>query len=494
MHHDRTENQHVSDSKAFRRQTNVGSQSLKGIVRFIKSKITTEACIIFSCLIASYFLALASYQLAVAPYLDLWPTDYKLVALLLTMSPVILLIVRGIFSVNPNQTPRTTAILTLVLGNLVFISFISLGYYRTVHSFSEYDLRPVLWAVFWLVLPPLMVEIPRYYTRYLTNPRFLDPKVAVLATAGSIERLAESFKAERNLKHIYGLDTAGPCADLALKGKLDDLIEHGKKRGIKKIVLTSLETEAWQVESVVETLVPLAADIYLHTIAETEADAVEEQPLSSWPFKLVSRRPLSGTSLFLKGVEDFCLGAALTFMFAPLMAFIALAILIDSPGPVFFKQKRHGYRHQEIEVFKFRTMRTDNLDYGCAQQTRRGDPRITRVGSFLRKSSLDELPQLLNVMRGEMSLVGPRPHAVNMRTEQKLSHEIVPTYANRHQVKPGITGWAQVNGHRGAMDVETQLVNRVRFDMEYIKRCSVVFDFYILVRTIFHLAGTKNAY
>ena len=236
-----------------------------------------------------------------------------------------------------------------------------------------------------------------------------------------------------------------------------------------------------------EQLVPLAADIYACAIDEEDDQANQV-------LKLVVRRPISSGGLVLKSLEDFCLGAALTFFFAPLMCLIALTIWIDSPGPIFFKQKRHGYRHREIDVFKFRTMRVEKLDYGCAEQTKRGDPRITRVGQFLRKSSLDELPQLLNVVRGEMSLVGPRPHAVNMRTGQKLSHEIVPTYAHRHCVKPGITGWAQINGHRGALDGEEQLVNRVNYDMDYIRRWSVGLDIAILFKTIFHVVDAKNAY
>jgi lipopolysaccharide/colanic/teichoic acid biosynthesis glycosyltransferase len=197
---------------------------------------------------------------------------------------------------------------------------------------------------------------------------------------------------------------------------------------------------------------------------------------------------------FAKALEDFCLGAMMLILTSPMMVLIAFAIRSESPGPVFFKQKRHGYNNREILVFKFRTMYTDRLDYDCDRQTQRVDPRVTRVGRFLRKSSLDELPQLLNVLRGEMSLVGPRPHAVNMRVEGRMCHEIIPHYAHRHCVKPGITGWAQVNGYRGAVESSQHLIDRIHHDFAYIERCSVVFDLYILVRTISALASPKNAF
>ena len=348
-----------------------------------------------------------------------------------------------------------------------------------------------------MIAPFIVIEIPRASTRAAARRR--APRAVILATASTIEHLRHGTRAAAHLGdafdagNVYALGASEAFADIAVKGGwavkggLDDLIALGRERGLHKIVVTTLKSESDVVTNAAEQLVPLAADIYAYAV--DDEDVVPDQML-----RLVARRPISSGGLVLKSLEDFCLGAALTFLFAPLMGFIALAIWIDSPGPVFFKQKRHGYRHSEIEVFKFRTMRVEKLDFACAQQTRRGDPRITRVGSFLRKSSLDELPQLLNVVRGEMALVGPRPHAVNMRTVQKLSHEIVPAYAHRHCVKPGITGWAQINGHRGALEVEEQLVNRVNYDMDYIRRWSVGFDIAILFKTIFHVVDTKNAF
>jgi polysaccharide biosynthesis protein PslA len=166
------------------------------------------------------------------------------------------------------------------------------------------------------------------------------------------------------------------------------------------------------------------------------------------------------------------------------MASIAIAIKIDSPGPAFFRQRRHGLNNTEFEIYKFRTMiwHGDHSATGC-HQTQRNDPRVTRVGRFLRRFSLDELPQLLNVLRGEMSLVGPRPHPTVMRTENRANEEIVALYSHRHRVKPGLTGWAQINGYRGATHTADQVMRRVEHDLLYIDKWSIFFDLKILILT-----------
>jgi lipopolysaccharide/colanic/teichoic acid biosynthesis glycosyltransferase len=174
---------------------------------------------------------------------------------------------------------------------------------------------------------------------------------------------------------------------------------------------------------------------------------------------------------------------------------IALAIRLSSPGPVLFKQRRHAVNGHEFEIYKFRSMHWNPVAAGeQLQQTLRHDARITRLGRFLRATSLDELPQLFNVMKGEMALVGPRPHAVDMRTENRLGEEITSQYAHRHRVKPGMTGWAQVNGARGATDTTAQLQRRVMLDLHYIDNWSLAFDLKILVLTFREVVRGVNAY
>jgi lipopolysaccharide/colanic/teichoic acid biosynthesis glycosyltransferase len=167
----------------------------------------------------------------------------------------------------------------------------------------------------------------------------------------------------------------------------------------------------------------------------------------------------------LKLIEDRAIALAALAFLAPLMLSIAVAIKLDSRGPVLFKQRRFGFNDRPIEVWKFRTMRSDCADADCRLQTTRRDPRVTRLGRFLRKSSLDELPQLFNVLKGEMSIVGPRPHAVATKAEGRLFQDVVDRYAARHRVKPGITGWAQVNGWRGETDTIEKVQKRVEYDL-----------------------------
>jgi lipopolysaccharide/colanic/teichoic acid biosynthesis glycosyltransferase len=177
------------------------------------------------------------------------------------------------------------------------------------------------------------------------------------------------------------------------------------------------------------------------------------------------------------------------------MALVALAIKLDSRGPVLFKQQRYGFNNDLVEVYKFRSLYTDQTDATAAKQVTRNDPRVTRVGRFIRKTSLDELPQLFNVVfKGNLSLVGPRPHAVNAKAEAKLYDEAVDGYFARHRVKPGVTGWAQINGWRGETDTAEKIQNRVEHDLYYIENWSVMFDLYILAATPFALFKTENAY
>ena len=204
--------------------------------------------------------------------------------------------------------------------------------------------------------------------------------------------------------------------------------------------------------------------------------------------------PISGWKRAVKRAEDLVLGSALLLLFLPLMLIVAAAVRWDSPGPIFFRQKRYGYNNALIEVFKFRTMRTELTDQNAERLVGPNDPRVTSLGAWLRHTSLDELPQLFNVLRGDMSLVGPRPHALRAKAADRLYEEVVEEYASRHRVKPGITGWAQVNGWRGVTDTEDKIRRRVEHDLHYVEHWSVLFDLQILVMTIVAVIRPSNAH
>jgi exopolysaccharide biosynthesis polyprenyl glycosylphosphotransferase len=209
---------------------------------------------------------------------------------------------------------------------------------------------------------------------------------------------------------------------------------------------------------------------------------------------LLCARPISGLSALLKTISDYVLASLALVVAAVPMLLVALAVKLDSPGPVLFRQRRTGFNDQSFDVFKFRTMYAEATDYEAARQVRPGDPRVTRIGAILRRTSLDELPQLFNVLRGEMSFVGPRPHAPGTRAGNRRFDEVVANYAARHCVKPGLTGLAQVRGYRGATPTEDQILRRVESDLEYIAHWSLWLDFLIVLRTLLVVVRMRNAH
>jgi len=206
----------------------------------------------------------------------------------------------------------------------------------------------------------------------------------------------------------------------------------------------------------------------------------------------VTGKPKSGNHTAIKRLMDISIASIALIGLSPILLIIGLLIKKGSPGPALFKQPRHGFNNRVFDVYKFRSMRNDAADLKAAQQTVAGDARITKIGRFIRKTSIDELPQLINVLKGEMSLVGPRPHAVGMRTGETESYKLVEEYAHRHKVKPGMTGWAQINGSRGPLHNAFDVERRVKLDMEYIERGNAIFDLMIMFKTLPCLLGDSE--
>jgi putative colanic acid biosysnthesis UDP-glucose lipid carrier transferase len=209
------------------------------------------------------------------------------------------------------------------------------------------------------------------------------------------------------------------------------------------------------------------------------------------PMLDLSASPVTGVTRLLKALEDRVLALLILLLISPLMVVIAMAVKATSPGPVYFRQKRNGWNGSVIKVYKFRTMYLHQEDDGQVSQAIKNDPRITPLGAFLRRTSLDELPQFINVLQGRMSIVGPRPHAVAHNDYYK---EQVPRYMLRHKVKPGITGWAQVHGFRGETDTLEKMEKRVEYDLYYIEHMSIWLDLKIIAMTVFKGFASRNAY
>jgi putative colanic acid biosynthesis UDP-glucose lipid carrier transferase len=209
------------------------------------------------------------------------------------------------------------------------------------------------------------------------------------------------------------------------------------------------------------------------------------------PMLDLSASPVTGATRIIKAIEDRVLAFIILILISPLMLAIAIAVKATSPGPVYFRQKRNGWNGSVIKVYKFRSMYMHQEDDGQVTQATQGDPRITPLGRFLRRTSLDELPQFINVLQGRMSIVGPRPHAVAHNDYYK---QHLPRYMLRHKVKPGITGWAQVHGLRGETDTLEKMEKRVEYDLYYIEHMSLWLDLKIMVMTVFKGFAHRNAY
>jgi Undecaprenyl-phosphate glucose phosphotransferase len=278
-------------------------------------------------------------------------------------------------------------------------------------------------------------------------------------------------------------------------GNVDHLIETAKSTEIDRVIVALPHSAERRLTEILKKLKAIPADISLapdhagFTARSSLPDEYDGLPLIN-----VYGRPLEFEQQLLKTMFDRVLAAMALVFLSPFLVGVAIAIKLDSPGSVLFTQDRYGYGNRIIRVYKFRTMRSDLTDHGGRRQTKRNDPRVTRIGRFLRKTSIDELPQLINVLRGDMSLIGPRPLPVHMRVEDRLNHEIVSEYAHRHRVKPGLTGWAQVNGYRGAVATPAELRARVEHDLFYIDNWSFLLDMKILLRTAGVCLGHENAF
>ena len=279
-------------------------------------------------------------------------------------------------------------------------------------------------------------------------------------------------------------------------GRVDDLVEFGRLTRIDLVVFALPVSAEGRILEMLKKLWVLPVDIRLaaHS-AKLRFRPRSYSYIGNVPVIDVADRPIADWDVVTKWLFDKTVGTAMLIGLAPVMALTALAIKLDSRGPVLFKQKRYGFNNDLIEVYKFRSMRVEDTDATAAKLVTKGDPRVTRVGRFIRKTSLDELPQLFNVVfKGNLSLVGPRPHAVNAKAEERRYDEAVDGYFARHRVKPGLTGWAQINGWRGETDTHEKIQNRVEHDLYYIENWSVLLDLYILMRTPFALLNTESAY
>lgn len=322
----------------------------------------------------------------------------------------------------------------------------------------------------------------------------LTPNVVVVGATANAERFIRAALATGDV-NVLGVfdDRAGRAPPQVLGvpvlGDTNALIDHRIMPYVDRVVIAVTSTAQARVRQLVERLEVLPNPVSL--FVDVGRDAERNAALAR--FVDLSGAATDGRRAVAKRVQDLVVGGLGLLVAAPVMLLTALAIRLDSPGPVFFRQRRHGFNNEEILVWKFRSMRHEAADAKAARQVTADDERVTRVGKVIRRTSLDELPQLFNVLKGEMSMVGPRPHAIGMRSGDVESAKLVAHYAHRHRMKPGLTGWAAINGSRGPVDTAQLVQERVALDVEYIERQSFWLDLYIISMTIPCLLGDRSA-
>jgi len=279
-------------------------------------------------------------------------------------------------------------------------------------------------------------------------------------------------------------------------GTVDDLVDYARSTRIDLVIFAMPITAELRILEMLRKLWVLPIDIRL----AAHANRLRFRPRSysyvgQVPFLDILDKPIADWDVVIKLAFDKIVGSLALIALSPVLLATALAVKLDSPGPVFFRQKRYGFNNELIEVFKFRSMYVDQTDATATKLVTHDDPRVTRVGRFIRRTSLDELPQLLNVvLKGNLSLVGPRPHAVHAKAADRQYDQVVDGYFARHRVRPGITGWAQINGWRGETDTPEKIQQRVEHDLYYIENWSIFLDTYILAVTPYSLFKSSNAY
>ncbi len=340
--------------------------------------------------------------------------------------------------------------------------------------------------------------------RRWTRQGRLDRRAVIVGADENGAALIDAIAAQRDtdIQIVGAFDDRGDdrsfpaISGLPKLGMVDDLVEFARRTRVDLVIFSLPISAESRILQMLKKLWVLPLDIRL----AAHSNKLRFRPraysyIGSVPVLDVFDKPVTDWDVVMKWLFDKIVGSLMLIAASPLMLIAAIAIKLDSRGPVLFKQKRYGFNNELIEVYKFRSMRVDQCDATATKLVQKDDPRVTRVGRFIRKTSIDELPQLFNVVfKGNLSLVGPRPHAIHAKAENRVYDEAVDGYFARHRVKPGITGWAQINGWRGETDTQEKIQQRVEHDLYYIENWSILFDFYILAATPFALLKTENAY
>jgi len=455
---------------------------------------------IFVLLDAFWFLVtgIAAYSIYIGG--SVWDADlYPMAVCFICLVTLFLFRYSGLYEFNAVMAPFANLAQIAVSCMTAFLFLMAVYFSLKV---SE-DVSRV-WTFGYAISAFLCIFITRalgfFVISHLANIGIFARNVLIVGGGRQAERLIEQLAKERpQFNNIIGVfddrhARIGPrVADVPVLGNLDEMMSYVRSNRIDDIIVTLPWNADERLMSIISRLRELPANIHLGSDLVGFRFPYRPSPnhFIGIPMMEVVKTPLSGWNIVVKWLEDRILSTLLIVAFSPILLAVAAAIRLESPGPVIFRQKRYGYNNEVFFIYKFRSMYHGGPPPGKTVQATKDDPRITGVGRFIRRTSLDELPQLFNVFRGQMSLVGPRPHAVDHNEEYAA---LIKGYFARHRVKPGITGWAQVNGLRGETDTLDKMEARVRYDTYYAENWSLLFDLQILARTAIVGFVNKNAY
>lgn len=470
-------------------------------VRFT-SNVLTSMGIVFdlACFALAYFLALALYSELIGKLFD--AQLHMNLAVILTINYLLIRISRDGYVTFRGQGSDVGQGALYDLMIAAALTGLTATQLRSVSELSS-----GLTLMYLSVCAALLVlgRIPfRQLAHWLMKVGIIGQRVVIYGASAAVNRRVIDLLELERLPHLRIVGFADdrveradrqPQGHVRYVGGFAQILEMARDDALDQVILALPHVGQERLDMIVEQLSAVSIDVCILSREVVELrSSFRLGVIGSLPVMTLMRRPVRDLDLIGKNIQDYVLASIAIILLSPVLLLTAIAIKLESPGPVIFRQRRFGFNNAEIDVFKFRSMRTDMQDESGAQRTLRKDPRVTRVGWFIRRFSIDELPQLFNVLRGEMSLVGPRPHATKMRVEDAFYFDAVRGYVARHRVKPGITGLAQVRGLRGEIADLDRARKRVEYDIYYIEHWSPLLDLRIMIETVFRLIWDRNAY
>lgn len=385
----------------------------------------------------------------------------------------------------------------IFFGWIIFVAILIFIGYATGFSYKYSD-RVIL---SWFIVTPFALLASHLALRTIAFDLRRGGEIRSVVIVGANEAGLKLAERIAEYPHMF-MDMRGFFDDRAqarlpagldkpLLGRMADIAGYVREHNINMIFISQPMSAQPRVRQLLDALQDTTAsiyflpDIYIFDLMQARFDEVGGMPVVA-----ICETPFTGINSLVKRLTDIVFATLIQLLLAPVMLSIALAVKLTSPGPIIFKQRRYGLNGEEIIVYKFRSMAVCE-DGANVPQAKKNDQRITRLGAFLRRTSLDELPQFINVLQGRMSIVGPRPHAVAHNEQYR---RLIKGYMLRHKVKPGITGWAQVNGLRGETDTLDKMAARIEYDLDYLRSWSISLDLWIILRTVRVVLGRDNAY